>query len=1068
MSYQFTSIERSFIQTAYDNAIAGTGSWAAVYETISFGISSATGDAPDVGVDAAAWVWVNGAHQVNAGVGDFSVFIRAYSAHQYELRNGDPSTISLQAVSNQVARAVAEDILATGLLPSLGAIGAHDAGATIAGYFDGDRAGWSGNPLFLFLGDDSFYRSAILHSDATDSLHGDTYDIFAWLDSAERALEPVQSLTDLALKIYQTMGSNGVGLLGTARLIASAMYDTDELIKSTYGVYGESILTSYTMKLGNNDDETIQATSPQKWFIHGGHGDDVVQGGTNDDILDGGVGADILSGGAGKDTLVGGGGDDILSGAGYLSNQSSADIDFSYLHSEWEDDTADILSGGAGYDTYLTADGYMGYNPNFFPEGKEQIGDALNYVDIFDGSDASFIIHGQADVFGIELENWTLTAATLQAGLASYDAQEGTYTFENADIETFYNNTDTYTWDLVGRLIDTVNYGSLIALTLPNGYFSLTLGYLDNIAPERDASSSTPWTIYGSGTLGSDDTDAAADTATATAASDNAAFNDQILAGNGQDTIYAFSGDDTVVAATYGGGDDLFYGGDGNDTVDYSGSSTDLQIALYDDTEGSGIASGVGIDTDQLFDIENAIGGSGNDVITGSEVANTLIGGDGDDILSGNGGADILDGGAGNDHANYDGLLSDYSFSRNADGSVVAESELYGVDVLKNIEVVWFSGDGSYHNLADLAPDLPAANTILGTSGDDHLVGTTGNDVIDSLGGNDYVNGGEGSDTYLYSVNHGDEYVDDEAGSTTDVDVLKMTDINYDDVTFSHDSSSSNLVLTVNSTSHVITFDEQYYSASEGWGLEKIEFANGMSMDLQHSDEVWKYNGSSGDDHVVGAIWGKQDIFQGGHGNDYLSGEAGSDTYVYSKGDGSDLIYDNVGFTVDQGNTDVLQLTDLNQSDLTFSRNGDDLEISVNDTGETITVDRQFQSTEQDWGVEKIEFADGSSWDLQDIWNETAPAASESNVIAISGTNASASVQSTSADIITFPTSSLTAERSDAGSRASDDIITETENTDASTYSADIISFEDFIANQQNDDQNSDLWFEPEPIGALI
>jgi Ca2+-binding RTX toxin-like protein len=469
----------------------------------------------------------------------------------------------------------------------------------------------------------------------------------------------------------------------------------------------------------------------------------------------------------------------------------------------------------------------------------------------------------------------------------------------------------------------------------------------------------------------SDDTDAAADTATATAASDNTAFNDQIVAGNGQDTIYAFSGDDTIVAATYGGGDDLFYGGDGNDTVDYSGSSADLQIALYDDTEESGIATGVGIDTDHLFEIENAIGGSGNDVIIGSDVANTLIGGDGDDILSGKGGADILDGGAGTDRANYDGLLSDYSFSRNADGSVIVTSELYGVDVLKNIEVVWFSGDDSYHNLVDLAPELPMAGTILGTSGDDHLYGTSGDDTFDSLGGNDYVNGTDGSDTYLYSVNDGDEYIDDESGSMTDVDVLKMKDVNYADVTFSHDSSSSNLVVTVNSTNHVLTLDEQYYSASEGWGLEKVQFADGITVGLQHSDDVWSYQGSSGDDHIVGAIWGKQDIFEGGHGNDVLSGEAGSDTYVYAKGDGSDLIYDNVGFTVEQGNTDVLRLTDLNQSDLTLSRNGDDLKISVNDTGETITVDRQFYSIEQEWGVEQIAFADGTVWDLATIRQST-------------------------------------------------------------------------------------------------
>ncbi|XKM38431.1 hypothetical protein A4U53_005375 (plasmid) [Rhizobium ruizarguesonis] len=35
-------------------------------------------------------------------------------------------------------------------------------------------------------------------------------------------------------------------------------------------------------------------------------------------------------------------------------------------------------------------------------------------------------------------------------------------------------------------------------------------------------------------------------------------------------------------------------------------------------------------------------------------------------------------------------------------------------------------------------------------------------------------------------------------------------------------------------------------------------------------------------------------------------------------------------------------------------------------------------------------------------------------------------------------------------------------------FSADIISLEDFVAHLRSDDSGSDLWFEPEPIGAVI
>ena len=48
-------------------------------------------------------------------------------------------------------------------------------------------------------------------------------------------------------------------------------------------------------------------------------------------------------------------------------------------------------------------------------------------------------------------------------------------------------------------------------------------------------------------------------------------------------------------------------------------------------------------------DIENVQGGSGNDTIVGSAVANTLNGGSGNDTITGNGGDDSLIGGKGND-----------------------------------------------------------------------------------------------------------------------------------------------------------------------------------------------------------------------------------------------------------------------------------------------------------------------------------------------------------------------------------------------------------------------------------
>ena len=50
-----------------------------------------------------------------------------------------------------------------------------------------------------------------------------------------------------------------------------------------------------------------------------------------------------------------------------------------------------------------------------------------------------------------------------------------------------------------------------------------------------------------------------------------------------------------------------------------------------------------------VVNIENVIGGSGNDVLVGNRVANALSGGSGDDRLDGGAGADVLAGGQGAD-----------------------------------------------------------------------------------------------------------------------------------------------------------------------------------------------------------------------------------------------------------------------------------------------------------------------------------------------------------------------------------------------------------------------------------
>ncbi|MEM7520572.1 MAG: S8 family serine peptidase, partial [Pseudomonadota bacterium] len=107
---------------------------------------------------------------------------------------------------------------------------------------------------------------------------------------------------------------------------------------------------------------------------------------------------------------------------------------------------------------------------------------------------------------------------------------------------------------------------------------------------------------------------------------------DLINGEGGDDTLFGFEGDDTLD------------GGAEEDTASYFNSNENLSINI-----GSGVAIAGLLGTDTLIDIENLIGGSGNDTVFGSGVDNVIEGRDGGDLLAGLDGNDTLLGGEGMD-----------------------------------------------------------------------------------------------------------------------------------------------------------------------------------------------------------------------------------------------------------------------------------------------------------------------------------------------------------------------------------------------------------------------------------
>ena len=177
----------------------------------------------------------------------------------------------------------------------------------------------------------------------------------------------------------------------------------------------------------------------------------------------------------------------------------------------------------------------------------------------------------------------------------------------------------------------------------------------------------------------------------------------------------------------------------GIDTVDFSGyaANQNINLTVASGSSTSGSISDIGDEIGNMTlgvgtVIENAVGGSGNDDISGNQYANTLTGGGGNDLLFGDDGNDTLYGGTGND------CLDGWN----------------GVDILYGED----GADSLWGNYDD--------DSLYGGTGNDWLLGQEGNDYLDSGAGDDTMIGGPGNDTYV--VDSSLDVVSEAAGDGTD------------------------------------------------------------------------------------------------------------------------------------------------------------------------------------------------------------------------------------------------------------------------------------------------------------
>jgi Ca2+-binding RTX toxin-like protein len=356
-------------------------------------------------------------------------------------------------------------------------------------------------------------------------------------------------------------------------------------------------------------------------------------------------------------------------------------------------------------------------------------------------------------------------------------------------------------------------------------------------------------------------------------------------------------------------------------------------------------------------------GTSGPDTLIGYSGPDTLSGLDGNDQIYGRDGDDSLDGGPGNDS-------------------------------------LW----GEAGN-----------DTLLGGPGDDQLRGGDGADTIDGGGGNNYVEGGPGGDTYLFGRGSGALSIRENDATAGVIDTIRIgAGVLPSDVTVQR--SADHLSIRINDTGDslgVFYFFDETTTANQ---VEQIRFVDGTVWDVPY---LWQrvLTGSEGADTLVGYrtddslhglggndwMYGRDgnDTLDGAAGNDYLWGEGGNDTLLGGLGDdtlyggdGADTIEGGGGVNYTEGGPggdtylfgrgsgtltirdpdttagviDTIQLgPGVLPTDVTIWRNGDHLNLKINDTGDTLGVLYFFYQDLPDNQIEQIRFENGTIWDLATI-----------------------------------------------------------------------------------------------------
>ena len=358
----------------------------------------------------------------------------------------------------------------------------------------------------------------------------------------------------------------------------------------------------------------------------------------------------------------------------------------------------------------------------------------------------------------------------------------------------------------------------------------------------------------------------------------------------------------------------------GIDTIDLSGFTQNSDLNL-----GPGRFSSVGGQVQNLAMaelalnslnqlvgwIENGIGGTGQDTLTGNAVANRLEGGGGNDSLYGLGGNDTLIGGTGNDY-----LAGGDDFDRleggQGDDILLGENggdDLYGQEGNDNLQGGagtdnLYGGEGNDFLLGQADPDGlnggdgndtlwggASFDVLRGDAGEDTLLGEDGNDSLYGGTDNDYLSGGGGNDAVFGDTGDDDLYGDGDNDTLYGGDGWDLMDGGAGRDRASYAFSGNGLIVNLGFDRGDGTFGKVTSGTDFGDRFASIEDLEGSNFNdrirgdangnvlfgLGGNDEM---DGGDGADTIYGGDG--DDTLQGNAGGDYIDGGNGTDTIAFA------------------------------------------------------------------------------------------------------------------------------------------------------------------------------------------